>query len=37
LDDTDYSVRQAVLLPADSVQAASVFNKHVNGHIVHAR
>jgi hypothetical protein len=37
LDDTNYSVRQAVLLPADAVQAASVFNKHVNGHIVHAR
>ena len=37
LNDAEYTVQQAVALPASVVEAAATFNPHVNGHIVHAR
>lgn len=37
LNDTDYSVQQAVRLPASVVQSVATFSSHVNAHIVHAR
>lgn len=33
----DYSVLEAVLLPADLVQANAVYREHVNGHVCFAR
>ena len=37
LSDADYSVRRAVRIPREQIEANSVFNEHVHGYIVHAR
>lgn len=35
--DADYTVATAVRLPREVLEEVAVFNRHVNGHIVHAR